>query len=546
VARKKQKTLWVFDCETDPFKNGRDPRPFLFCAVSDKGDRVEFWGDECIDKFLHHVEDNPNGLWYAHHGGKFDTLFLSHEIRGQALIVAGRILKCTIRGGEFRDSMAILPMPLKKLNKTSSGKIKISLDKLEKEKRDFHRAEITRYCYRDCDVLLESLEHFFEQAGARKLTIASVASQALRKFYPDIPKITKEAHYNFFSKFYYGGRVQCFEKGELSGNFTLYDINSMYPFAMKKYNHPVGEGYNKNKFTPENLPENQSGFFSGTCDTDGCFPIRDEKGNTPYTAGKNLFVNITLHELHVAQKLGIARNFSGDIFTPIFQTNFSLFVDFYYEKRLYAKACCDEKLDIFYKLILNSSYGRFAMSPYDRFEYYFCDAVEKDELIAVGWIIDFYNLEHDNFILKRELVRDNLTPQEKMKVLNFFEDVATGASITGAARAELMRSLHYADRPIYCDTDSILCEKLHGLIDGKKLGGWKIETECATAFVAGKKMYALYKGAHVVKKACKGVRLTGKEIAQVARGAIVEYINAAPSIKIDGSIKYISRRIRRT
>jgi hypothetical protein len=44
-----------------------------------------------------------------------------------------------------------------------------------------------------------------------------------------------------------------------------------------------------------------------------------------------------------------------------------------------------------------------------------------------------------------------------------FYNIATAASITGAARANLLRNLSLSDRPIYCDTDSIICEDFSGI-----------------------------------------------------------------------------------
>ena len=75
-----------------------------------------------------------------------------------------------------------------------------------------------------------------------------------------------------------------------------------------------------------------------------------------------------------------------------------------------------------------------------------------------------------------------------------YEDVAIAASITSAARAVLMRALHHAVRPIYCDTDSIICESMgEGADIGSELGQWKLEHEGIYKIaVAAKKVYAFW------------------------------------------------------
>jgi hypothetical protein len=53
-------------------------------------------------------------------------------------------------------------------------------------------------------------------------------------------------------------------------------------------------------------------------------------------------------------------------------------------------------------------------------------------------------------------------------------------------------TLSYPDRPIYCDTDSIICEAFGGNLHDTELGGWKIEAEGDYAAIAGKKLYAVF------------------------------------------------------
>ena len=130
--------------------------------------------------------------------------------------------------------------------------------------------------------------------------------------------------------------------------------------------------------------------------------------------------------------------------------------------------------------------------------------------------------------------------------------MATAASITGAARANLLRNLALSKRPIYCDTDSIICEGFRGELDETRLGGWKLEAEGDRAAIAGKKLYTVFDSAELkdtgasIKLASKGVRLTPREIVAVCNGDEVTYRNPVPSFKLDGSAEFITRRINKT
>jgi hypothetical protein len=109
-----------------------------------------------------------------------------------------------------------------------------------------------------------------------------------------------------------------------------------------------------------------------------------------------------------------------------------------------------------------------------------------------------------------------------------------------------MRALAVADRPVYCDTDSIICRGLALEHSASKLGAWKLEAEGDRIAIAGKKLYALMSGAECVKIASKGVRLSAAEVFRVAGGEIVTYKKEAPALGLNGATRYIERRIRAT
>ena len=91
--------------------------------------------------------------------------------------------------------------------------------------------------------------------------------------------LTAEAH--IARAIVFGGRVECFETGVIEGDFSVFDVNSMYPFCMKTTQHPTGKnyvtGYNREIDAKGNIDgfENFPVYFAAIeCDQRGAFPMR--------------------------------------------------------------------------------------------------------------------------------------------------------------------------------------------------------------------------------------------------------------------------------
>lgn len=535
-----KKTIAVVDTETDPFAVGVAVKPF--CLGFDTGDRyVEFWGDDCVTQFFEYLAtltaEGEEFIIYAHNGGKFDFFFFLPYLDADQtpLIMGGRLVKLFFQGQEFRDSYAIIPQALSSYQKDA-----INYDNFTRDKRERHKAEILRYMKSDCAYTRDLIVGFHKMFGD-KLTIASAALCMLNSFH-GFEKITSTGMDERFRQYYFGGRNQCFETGVLrpksANKFYLYDRNSMYPAEMRDTLHPIS-----------NRPELQSKIDK---DTDfacieainrGALPFRDEKGGLDFTVTRGTFY-ATIHEINAGLETGtleITRVKHAWKFDR--KATFDEFVTTYYGLRQQAKADRDKVRDILYKLCLNSPYGKFALNP-RKFKQWALTVGEIPEPQATsenpeGWSL--HTQSGDLFIWSRPSPRKG-----------GFYNVATAASITGAARANLLRNLALAKRPIYCDTDSIICEGFKGELDDNKLGYWALEATGDRVAVAGKKLYTLYNQAELrdtgnaIKKASKGVRLTAEEIVSVCGGHTVVYENPVPKFNLDGSADFITRRIKAT
>jgi hypothetical protein len=309
----------------------------------------------------------------------------------------------------------------------------------------------------------------------------------------------------------------------------VYDINSAYQDAMDKIMHPVGSefsidsGINANTF-----------FVCWEGENRNAVPMR-EKAGLNFASPYGIFWS-TIHEYNTALDLGMISP-KRIVHSVGFKKSmlFSDFVQHFFSARKIAKAAGNDFLDIFYKLILNSSYGKFAQDPES-----FSDSI----ILPYGEIPE----EHDdaNPLYKLAYQHNKYAIWEKPSLLKTYFNVGTAASITGAVRSVLLRGIASSTRPLYCDTDSIFCASMIGNLDDKELGAWKHETfkikkdngaeivytEGTQIAIAGKKLYALMNGDDCIKKASKGVNLHPLAIFAAARGDTIETRNDAPSFKM--------------
>lgn len=137
-----------------------------------------------------------------------------------------------------------------------------------------------------------------------------------------------------------------------------------------------------------------------------------------------------------------------------------------------------------------------------------------------------------------------------------FFNTATGASVTGFARAHLLDAMHTvgSEKVIYCDTDSLVLHpcNISGLALGPELGQWELEGEASIGHFAGKKLYAMKlkelakDGKPKFKIASKGSKLNFEQMERVVKGETVEWENEAPTFSIANGVNFVKRNIRST
>ncbi|MGH8678166.1 MAG: DNA polymerase [Burkholderiales bacterium] len=513
--------LAVLDLETDPFLAGRVPSPFA-AGFYDGRRFVSFYGSDCCARLIEFLSSQKERfIIYAHNGGRFDFFYLLEHLRAPLKIINGRIVSAHLDKHVLRDSFAILPVPLASYEKTN-----IDYAKFEADRRDTHREEIIAYLRDDCVSLFDLVSQFRERFGSR-LTIAGTAIRELTKLHT-IERQAK-AHDARFRPFYFGGRVECFESGELRDDFKIADVNSMYPHAMANFDHPCGAEYNHT--TMLNLDSPRLAFATVQATSSGALPLRTKDGLT-FPHGRGVF-HATAHELRAGEDLGLLK--IEHVLEARYarrMVRFDGFVQHWSAEKVNAERDGDKAGRLFAKLVMNSSYGKTAQNPEDFAEWMLRKPTEK--LPAPPW-----ELYADHGFLE-------VWKRPAPVTAGGYYDVAIGASITGASRAELLRAIAGATRPVYCDTDSLICRDLDAPVHATKLGAWKIEETADHVYIAGKKLYACARDGEFVKWASKGVRISPERIRDIARGSAHTHLRESPSYTLKRLAHFINRTVRVT
>lgn len=528
-----RRTLYAGDCETDPFKHGRVPEPFIWGLF----DGTTFEHFMTVDDFVDRIKDEYCFI-YFHNGGKFDFMFLIKFMsEGNIKIINGRITEMRIGNAVLRDSYAIIPTSLAAYQKTD-----IEYWKMEKVHRDDNMREITSYLQDDCRNLFELVYAFRSHAG-KGLTIAGNALSFAKRLGAPIHRTTKYFD-SIFREYYYGGRCQALQCGVFE-DVEIFDIKSAYPYAMI-HEHPSGSmTLALDNLDGMSLEQIQQSFILIECFSDGAFPQRGKYSlNFPHEFGEYY---VTGWEYIIAKKHGlIKRENIKQVLVLEDSISFQDYVDHWFEFKQNAENAGDKVERHIGKIMLNSLYGKLCQNPekYKDFKVVASGTEPTD-----GWELG-YEYEDKELHWRPSLYKFIDKYGEEWKEKPKFYNVATGASITGFCRAMLLDAIATVgfENAIYCDTDSVIAKRPYGtnLLVGGNLGQWGSEGIASRAYVGGKKLYACELIDGTEKIASKGARLSLSDIKRVVAGEVVHWFNDAPTFAVDGSANFIHRRITAT
>lgn len=386
------------------------------------------------------------------------------------------------------------------------------------------REEAIKYCMNDCNLLLQVIVEFnlfiFEKFGVdanKSPTLSSLSFKIFRKNYFD-QAIDKIPVYRFkdeakIRNSFTGGSVDLFKPTnlELSSNdlkakekLWYYDFNSLFPSVLRNFDFPCG---NVRHFVGNilELEKNPIGFFkvNVTAPLNLKMPVlqtrivRNESMSTVSPVG-------TFTGWYFSEELFNARDKFG--------YEFEILEGYVYSKReklfsgyinaLYEMRVLFDKSDIrnyISKILLNSFYGRWAMSPYFSetkllAEKEYLKLMEKGDITNLDEVVNFNN-GHYLVIFSPDM--ENIDRFNSLNSAN----VSIGIAAATTAYSRIVMS-QFKNRPefelYYSDTDSLILnvapdklEQLYPGIIGKNLGQLKLEYEVDKAVFLSPKCYIL-------------------------------------------------------
>lgn len=430
---------------------------------------------------------------YAHNGGNFDAVFALSSIINLWQNLAVEIIpsqssillmkvedKETHSKWEFRDSARTLPDSLENLGQCfcGTGKVKdIDYETLHLNPKRYD------YLKQDCVLLYDVLSKYFtllydRLGGTAGISAASTALATYRTTYQHrpLPEISEHAA-TLARAGYYGGRCEPFrrefEATQSAKELHCYDVNSMYPWAMRQP-QPIEE------LDIDGYHSELTGFIDCTVEVSDChMPILPCRTSSrllfPTGRWRGTFSTV---ELRLAEAVNQARvlHVHDSVY---FRTAdiFSDYVDTLYKFRNKDDPNWEISLDRMAKIFLNSLYGKFGsqeVSETIHISPSFDDMVNKQmEQMPSSIGVDCYierTIKHSAYML----------PQ-------------ISAWITALGRCKLAEGLlRVGSNAYYCDTDSIYTPTT--LDTGSLLGEWKdeyLKNPILYAYFLSPKVYVL-------------------------------------------------------
>lgn len=439
------------------------------------------------------------------HNAQFDFAFLNHDIFSNFELMMFSVNPFIVHfryrdNPEYRnttslifiDSMSFFKNSLDELGKIF-GREKFTIDIL----RNSFASEISEYCKQDTLIVWDIMKFIDSQAEKYDIefpvTFAQMSYLIYRKNFLNISLVAPDmAELMLLEREgYFGGRVEVFDFSRVK-MAKVYDINSLYPSVMHDNFFPIQpiqyfskENCENNKvlimtFLSEEIAINSLIMARVVVKIDDCFigPIPKRLN------GKLIFPTGTFETVLCTPELKLVQDNIVEVKEVIKYAKdkiFANFVDTFYNERM--KFDKKHPNHLFYKLVMNSLYGKFGQR---RFE--FLRFPEFDNILKYGSTdlniddneetikVHFFN----GYAYSKEIFYDN--PRAFVSIAAF---------VTSYARVALYKSmLKNQDTLLYCDTDSMITkDEISNIKIGSELGEWKLEKTYSNFQCKGNKHY---------------------------------------------------------
>jgi len=402
------------------------------------------------------------------------------------------------------------------------------------------------YCKRDAEVVEKVYDvyvEFLRSHGFNEIRY-TLAGQAFSIFVNNFSTqpIYVHAHEDAIKlerKAYHGGRNEAFRLGYIEGPIYEYDVKSMYPSVMRGNYYPVKlVKYYENPSVYKYFRLRKRGFLM-IADVE----VETKEPVVPYKSDRLMApvgrFRTALTSVEIDYLLSIGGKIHRIYSMAVYQAGriFDSYVDYFYTKKDEASRNGNIVYYTFYKLLLNSLYGKFGQkSP--RWRY----AGSVDDVNKIE-----YRASIDMNTKRRMTVRQyagivEVTDEEGESAHSF---VAISAFVTAYAWVKLCEYLRIAgwENVYYCDTDSLFVNSVGSerLLEsgcvGEELGMLELKSVIPRMKINGLKDYELYYDNRVQIK-MKGVSkdaiaiLAGDSIVAIEGRDKIEFIKRCLGVGI--------------
>ena len=505
----KPRKVAAFDTEGDG-----DPGGFLCGAVVSEAGRYLFYDPA---EMLAYLTSPPlRDHWLVAHNLEYDLAVLTGGdlTMLSCLFVDARLLVAETQDGhghkwKFIDSTNLFPgctvaqlgemLGIPKMDAPPlladlvEGKMIIA--DLSQDRRD----RLTAYNLRDAEIVYRSVmalqEELLRLGGMLQITVAGCSMDLFRRAYLQQSWPTPHAGLNSLCRgAYYGARTEPYALGYAAG-VNGYDVSSLYPSIQRSLDFPHPGRLTMELATSEpyhRLTRPGCSQVAVHVPDQAVPPLPSRQGRHLYFPTGDLHGIWTHNELLHACECGAritALDWSlsaTESFNP-----FRGFIDDLYARKV-LHASDDPVRAALYKLMLNSSYGRYGVSPDSSLTTLFpirpdtdWDALAGSELHLInGWPYA-------------------LTPvgEERQPAYSY---TLMAAYISAGARISMQQRLSgAASMMIYTDTDSLWLQGETATSDG--IGGLRQIEENVDLWVVAPKEYAVFSGESLIQAHAKGI-----------------------------------------
>lgn len=515
----------------------------------------------------------PEGTYWAHNGGRFDTLWLVQTLlRRQAdftgALRGSAIIEVNVNNRSFRDSYAVFPEKLATVAQAGGAKkIDVGLDctcRLECQgycarlnvpcycfcrnerkdscktkcvcrpscggycsiKRDMpreQRRKLADYLAADCEGLQSGLEALATYAARNDISLrTTIGASAWNTCARWIGLDTKRpAHtiglYKRFRAAYYGGRNEVYGLESDYGN--RYDIHNSYPAALSAMGLPIGDIRSAKAGVA--FANGCDGIYTAKVTIPEChsppLPIRT-KERLAYCHGSFSGTWTGVELRHALECGATIDEIESGVYCERSEKVLAPYADRVWALRQKAKKEESDGIYRWVKWLANSLTGKLAMQP--TVITLACFDVEEGMKPGETRILE----KHGKLIVAREVER-----------VSSCAHVEWAAHLTSFARVELHRQLLAAGTDaLYCDTDSVYTRGSLTRRVGDGLGEWGHEGEMSEWRCLAPKIYRYFdksKSSYVVRG--KGMsRLTAVGFDRLDAGEAWEVTDGVSTLKV--------------